>query len=129
MNNASFMYMQHADTHMAYTEKRRLERFNLKIPARVHALISDRTAEDFNLLTTNVSSGGAFFNTSDAPPVGTTLKIVLALPLKKSNTVPEGMRKVTVNLTGRVLRIEEKGIGVCFGEEFEMVPGGNSTES
>ncbi len=129
MNNASSIHMQYTDIHMQYTEKRRLERFNLKIPARVHAVISERTEEDFNLLTTNVSSGGAFFVTSEAPPIGTKLKIILALPLKKSNTLPEGVKKVTVNLTGKVLRVEEKGIGVSFGDEFEMVPGGNSTES
>lgn len=110
---------------MQPVEKRKLERFNLEIPAT--ASISAAGAQQkLDLKTRDVCSGGAYFRTEQRVPVGTEMQINLVLPLKKFKMLPDHCEKVVVNLSGKVLRIEPDGIGVCFDETYDIRPWGNN---
>ena len=63
-------------------EKRRLERFDLKMPAKIESTTSDQEEKLLDLLTSNISSGGAFFHTTQPLREGSQVKIDLAYPLK-----------------------------------------------
>ena len=102
-------------------EKRKLERFNLEIPATV-SITAAGAEKKLDMETRDVCSGGAYFRTEQNVPIGTEVQINLVLPLEKFKTLPDHCEKVLVNLSGKVLRIEPDGIGVCFDETYDIRP-------
>jgi len=111
--------------------KRRLERFDLEIPAKVKVTVSAEVEEVCDLLTNDISSGGAFFHTDEPLPEGTTVEIDLILPLSKLIKTLEGSSQYTrIKVNGQVLRSESKGMAVSFHEDYQISPwnGRQSTE-
>ena len=102
-------------------EKRKLERFNLEIPATV-SINTAGAQKKLDMVTKDVCSGGAYFRTEQSLPVGTEMQINLVLPLEKFKRLPDHCEKVLVNLSGKVLRMEPEGIGVCFDEAYDIRP-------
>ena len=100
-------------------EKRKLERFNLEIPVIV-SITAVGAQKKLDMTTRDVCSGGAYFRTEHSLPIGMEMQINLVLPLDKFKALP--VEKVLVNLSGKVLRIETDGIGVCFDESYDIWP-------
>lgn len=102
-------------------ERRRLERFDIEIPAKIKVTNSFPDNEVMELVTSNICSGGAFFHTENSLPEGTDVKIDLVLKteiykeLEKSN-------QVHIQVTGTVLRADTKGMSICFDEDFQLQP-------
>ena len=109
-------------------EKRRLERFGLRIPASIEAVYSHREKESLNLLTSNVCSGGAYFDTSVTLPEGTEVKIDLILPLDRLKSLMEEHKQARIKVTGKVLRSGATGMAVTFDEDYEILPCGGLGE-
>ena len=103
-------------------ERRRLERFGLRIPASLEVVHSPEEREMLNLLTTNICSGGAFFATSLALPEGTDVKIDLILPLDKLRSLAMEYHRARIELTGKVLRSGSTGMAVTFDPEYVIRP-------
>ena len=104
---------------MQIVEKRKLERFDLNIPAKIQ-VVSGGEKEEMKLTTRNICSGGAFFRTAQPLPVGTEITIDLVLPLGKFQKLKDIKKQVSINLTGKVLHAETTGMGVCFDEEYQI---------
>jgi hypothetical protein len=102
-------------------DKRRLERFDLKIPATIELLVSDREEGIVDLLTSNMSAGGAYFHTTKPLPEGTQVKIDLVLPLDRLKRLEDGCKQAYIKVTGRVLRSGSKGMAICFDEDYQLV--------
>ena len=102
-------------------EKRKLERFNLETPVTV-SITAVGAQKKLDMTTRDVCSGGAYFRTEQSVPIGTEMQINLVLPLEKFKTLPDHCEKVLVKLSGKVLRIESDGIGVCFDETYDIRP-------
>ena len=103
-------------------EKRRLERFDLKIPARLECLLGDEEGETLDLLTSDICAGGAFFHTDEPLPEGTQVKIDLVLPLEKIKKLAADCDHAFIKVTGTVLRAEAKGMAICFDKGYEIRP-------
>lgn len=103
-------------------EKRKLERFNLEVLATVSITAAGGMEKKLDMTTRDVCSGGAYFRTEQSVPIGTEMQINLVLPLEKFKMLPDHCEKVLVNLSGKVLRIEPDGIGVCFDETYDIRP-------
>ena len=101
-------------------EKRKLERFNLEVLATVSITVADGVEEKLDLKTKDVCSGGAYFKTEQSLPIGTEMQINLVLPMEKFRALPVNCQKVLVSLSGKILRIESDGIGVCFDEAYDI---------
>ena len=101
-------------------EKRKLQRFDLKIPSKIESLSQSSKTDVVELLTSNICSGGAYFKTNQPLAVGTEIKIDLFLPLNKFKQVKSICEKVQINLRGIVLYSDPHGMGVCFDENFKM---------
>ena len=99
-------------------EKRTVERFSLRLPARVSVYKRDRDDEVMEFLSSNISAGGAFFETKQDLPVGTEVKIVLLVPMKKIRR--PGGKDACIKASGLIIRSEEKGFAVRFGEKYEI---------
>jgi len=107
---------------MKSMEKRKLERFNLEVPATARISVDNGLEEKLDLVTRDVCSNGAYFRTEHPLPIGTEMQIHLVLPLDKLKAIPIDCEKVVVCLSGKVLRIESDGVGVCFGETYDIRP-------
>jgi len=101
-------------------DKRRLERFDLELPATIELLTPDQEKSLINLLTSNICSGGAYFHTTQPLPEGTQVKIDLVLPLDKLRTLKKEHKKAYIKVTGRVLRSESEGMAICFDEDYQI---------
>ena len=102
-------------------EKRKLERFNMEIHATV-SITAAGAEKKLDMKTRDVCSGGAYFRTEQSFLIGTEVQINLVLPLEKFKALPDHCEKVLVKLSGKVLRIEPDGIGVCFDETYDIRP-------
>ena len=71
-------------------------------------------------MASNVCSGGAYFRTAQPLPVGTEISAHLVLPLEKLKKLPRTFAKVQIHLTGKVLRAEPNGMGVCFDKDYQI---------
>ena len=91
-------------------ERRKLERFDLRLPAKIEGLGLIKGVHN-SLFTRNVSSGGAFVETTKHFPENSRIKVDLA--------VPTG---VLVKVTGAVLRSEPTGIAIRFDNKYQLTP-------
>jgi len=107
-------------------EKRRLERFDLKIPAKIQSATSDQEKRLLSLLTTNISSGGAFFHTTQPLCEGTQVKIDLVLPLERLKQLKDDCKQAYIRVTGRVVRSESEGMAILFDKDYLIRPGGDN---
>ena len=109
-------------TAMEKREKRRLERFELRIPAKVEVVTSDQDRETLDLFTSDICSGGAFFHTDQPLPEGTDVKIDLVLSLEEIKKLREDSSHAYIKITGTVLRSESAGMAVCFKKNYKIQP-------
>ena len=103
-------------------EKRKLNRFDLKVPAKVEVMTSDQEKEIFNLLTSDICSGGAFFHTPQPLPEGTPVRIDLILSLDKLKDLKDNFKHAYIKVAGTVLRSESAGMAICFNEDYQIRP-------
>ena len=106
------------------TERRKLERFKLRLPPRIEVVTQRRDVEEtthaLNLVTENICSGGAFFRTSSPLPKGTEVKIDMVLNLDRIRGLKG--KSPLIKVRGRVLRSEPTGMAIRFGKRYNMVP-------
>ena len=101
-------------------EKRRLERFDLVLPAAIEFINEHHDERMINLLTANICSGGAYFHTSKPLPEGTQVKIDLILPLDKLRKLKKEHKKAFIKVKGRDLRTESEGMAICFDKDYQI---------
>ena len=99
-------------------ERRKLERFDLKISATIESMTSDQEKRLLNLLTSNICSGGAFFHTTQPLPEGSQVKIDLVLPLDNLKKLKDDCKQAYIEVTGRVLRSESEGMAILFDKNY-----------
>ena len=118
---------------MTQKERRLQERFSLQIQAKLstdadsagHPVSEEATAS-------NISAGGAFLETKRKIPLASKvyleflidfeqlkkLRFILSLDSLKRFTD----KKIWVRATGVVIRLEEKGIGIIFDQDYQLSP-------
>lgn len=105
---------------MARLEKRKMERFDLELPALLSMNDDSGNTRAVEFMISNICSGGAFFRTDGPLPVGICVKMDLILPLERFNAI-EG-KKSRVNVSGTVVRSEKHGMAVCFDKQYCIMP-------
>ena len=101
---------------------RRLQRYSLKLPATLE-IISEAEQHDqevINLLTSDVCSGGAYFQTEQPLPEGTNVKLDLILSIEELKKL-EG-KHALIKVTGKVIRTESTGMAICFERGYTIKP-------
>ena len=99
-------------------ERRNLERFDLKIPARVQAMVLEQEHETQELLTTNVCSGGAFFQTPQPLPKGTEVKVDLTISLSKLKALKDEYQQAVIsNAKAFAEALKDAGLNVAGDPE------------
>lgn len=95
-------------------ERRKSERYPLQLPIRIELVVSEQKKETFDLLTSNVSEGGAFIPTHGPITKGTFVEVRLIL-------VNETVKELTgaqgcILVGGTVVRSGSIGTAICFGK-------------
>lgn len=99
-------------------ERRKYKRFLLALPTRLEVITSERK-QVFNLLTRNVSAGGAYFNTDTPILEGTQVRVGLTIATDKLKELTDS--KTLIRVKGRVNRADPGGIAVCFDEDYRIL--------
>ncbi len=106
--------------------KREIERYNLKVPARmaVHNKTTVKSDETVYYLTTrNICSGGVYLSTDQKLQLGAVVDIAMQLTLNIASKVKH--KCSYVQISGQVIRIDDSGIAIQFDRCYKIVSGMN----
>ena len=100
-------------------DRRKLERFNLKIPAEITLETTDQMRTVLNLRTRDISSGGAFFYGVTSLLEGTPVKLALTLSADRLKRLMGAQAHIEIR--GIVIRSEPSGMAICFNKDYHMM--------
>ena len=103
-------------------ERRELERFKLRLPARFEVVsrVPEGEKDIISIETDNICSGGAFFHTLSPLPKGTQVKIDMVLNFQRLR-IPRN-RQPHIKVSGHVLRSEATGMAIQFDNRYKIIP-------
>ena len=105
--------------HRRVIEKRRFERYRIKIPAMIEWTTQEGSRTLF-LETENISAQGVFFPMGESiSPVG-GLRMHFILDFPGSNQSEYSGETVLITVTGKILRDDTSGIAVSFEEDYKI---------
>ena len=99
-------------------ERRKHGRFPLLLPARIEVLTPEGR-QVLDLQTSNVSAGGALFDTKEDIVVGTEVRINITLPSVRLEELTGAQSLVKV--LGKVVRSGPAGLAISFYENYQLV--------
>ena len=105
---------------MVGTEKRKMERFDLELPAWLYVVDETGEQEPFEYKTKNICAGGAYFDTDSPFAIGTDVNVNIVLTL--NNLKPFGGKKSRIYVSGSVIRTDRHGMAVCFDKRYSIMP-------
>ena len=89
---------------MNFIEKRKMERFDLNLPALLSIQDDTGNTRAFEFMIRDISAAGAFFKTDTPLSVGTEVKMDLLLHFEKFKT--EKANRSHIDISGSVIRTE-----------------------
>jgi c-di-GMP-binding flagellar brake protein YcgR len=101
-------------------ERRRIERFHLEVPARIKSIDDEKAGKHVAFTTRDISSSGAFLFTDEAVAEGACVRLEFVLPVEKFRQLLGSQTKVSISVSGRVVRKDEHGIAVLFNRKYEI---------
>jgi hypothetical protein len=110
-----------ADSYDLVYERRRLERFDLEVPAKIEVLSSADMVPMTELLTKDICAGGAYFPTKTALPPGTKVKLDILLPLRSVTVISDNTRGL-IKVNGTVIRSGPAGMAIGFDGGYLITP-------
>jgi hypothetical protein len=109
-------------------DKRRLERFALRIPARLSVRGRGGTDKSLEATTRDISAEGAYlYIYKHGLVAGATVEVELALSFERLRQLMEASEQVTARVQGTVLREDPDGVVVEFNQPFRFFPGPGGT--
>lgn len=99
-------------------EQRQFERFPLTLPARIETIAPNKK-QIFKFKTRDISSAGAFIDTTEKFTEGARFKIDLTVPSKKIKELTGALGLIAT--TGTVVRSTDDGMAVCFNGNCEIL--------
>ncbi len=107
---------------MTMEERRTLQRFDLKAPTKIKVDQDAGQKDILSLITKDISSAGAFIVTSRPLPEGVPVELEVVLPIKTLEAFIGEKGKVVVKVKGKVVRRDETGMAIAFGNSYEIKP-------
>ena len=105
---------------MNESDRRKLERFDLKLPTKLSWSGKDNKIESIELMTSNICSGGAYLATDSPLLTGTEVKI--SMILSSDNILKMGGQRSRIDVSGSVIRTDHQGMAVCFDRKYKILP-------
>ena len=120
-NEAMRKITRTADSYDLVYERRRLERFDLQVPAKIEVLSSPDSASILELLTKDICAGGAYFPTKTALAAGTKVKLDILLPVRNAGADTDSTRGL-IKVNGTVIRSGPAGMAIGFDGGYLITP-------
>ncbi|MDH3875172.1 MAG: PilZ domain-containing protein [Desulfobacteraceae bacterium] len=105
---------------MNESDRRKMERFDLKLPTKLSWTGRDNEQKSVELMTNNICAGGAYLLTDRPLSKGTEVEIDLILELDRLLEL-RGQQS-HINVSGSVIRTDQRGMAVCFDREYNISP-------
>ena len=102
-------------------EKRKIQRIELRTPARIEAVAKDGKKISLQAETKDVSSHGAFFLTKELFEENTKLDIELLLSMERLLELLRGKKEIRILIEGTVIRSEPDGFAVSFSKKYQII--------
>ena len=99
-------------------ERRRYERFQLVLPARMET-ISSKQKYTFALKTRDISASGVFVQTEERFPEGTRCQLEMIVPSDRIKKLTGAQSLIKVE--GVVVRSTSDGIAICFDGDCQIM--------
>lgn len=99
-------------------EKRRFERFQVYLSARMEPVVYDKK-QIFELRTRDISASGAFIDTKSPFSEGTRVKMTLTTENKKIKELTGAQS--FIECEGVVIRSTPQGMALCFDKECQIL--------
>ena len=103
---------------MNESDRRKMERFELKLLTKLSWAGKDNQQESIELVTNNICAGGAYFITKRVLPRGTEIKLNLILESSKHHELRG--RQSHIDVSGIVTRTDHQGMAICFDKNYEI---------
>ena len=104
-------------------ERRKYERFDFRLPGKIE-VVSAGKQEVLDLLTSDVSPGGAFFHTAKPIAEGAGVKVRLVVGSERIKEMTGGGQGL-IKVGGTVVRSGPTGMAICFDAKYQIVPLGS----
>ncbi len=101
-------------------ERRKLERFELQTQARVLLETGSDEKGEYELLTRDLSSSGAFLFSSTHIPEGAKIRMEFSFTLDVLRKMVGDRGRARVRVRGRVIRADQSGIAVRFESRYKI---------
>ena len=105
---------------MKEKERRKLERFQLHVPAKIELADASGHPETLQLQTKDISADGAFFVSPTPISEGAHLKLEMILSVEKLKDLIGVHKQVELKLQGQVVRSDSNGIAVVFSRKYQI---------
>lgn len=106
--------------YMNRVERRKMERFPLKLEASLSVEDGEGSPVIINLTTENISSAGAYLTSGAELPVGTDVDIDLVLPVARLKKMSG--KSSHVKITGAIIRSGKDGMAILFNKRYKILP-------
>jgi hypothetical protein len=106
-------------------DRRKLERFELRFPALV--VVESQNGEEVvrDLTTKDVSADGAYLLSSSLLPEGALVRMEFMLAMNSISKSAKENGRARVRVTGRVIRVDDNGIAIRFGNRYKITTAGS----
>jgi hypothetical protein len=102
-------------------ERRRFERYELRVPAKVETLARTAGRKKYSLKTANVCAGGAYFCTPCALMEGTKVRLEIVLTFNGQKSLRD-TKNARVRILGTVMRSQKDGMAIRFSDDYVIAP-------
>ncbi len=102
-------------------ERRKYERFELAVPAKIETLARTARKRKISLKTVNICAGGAFFRTDAVMDEGTKVRVELLLSYS-SRKIIQNPSSARIRMLGTIMRSQDDGLAIRFSEDYVIAP-------
>ena len=102
-------------------EKRKFERYEMQVPAKVETLARAAAGKKISLKTVNVCAGGAYFSTPNALTEGTNVRLEIVLTFNERKMFADA-KNARVRILGTVIRSQKDGMAIRFSDDYVIDP-------
>ena len=101
-------------------ERRKLERYKLRVPTTVELPGVCGQRETLQLETKDISAEGAFLTTPQLISEGAHLKLEMILSVEKLRDLIGANKMIELRMEGTVIRKDPSGIAVLFDKKYQI---------
>ncbi len=100
-------------------ERRRFERYQIKIPAMVECIVPEGSRTLF-VETVNISAQGVYLPIVKKMSAARNLRMNFILEFSESDSPDQAAQILIITVTGNVLRTEDEGMAVAFDGNYKI---------